>query len=117
MSEKRLVPKRRFKGFEGEWDNTTFNNLLDSSEGIRRGPFGSALKKNLFVSDSDYVVYELQNAIYDNYNYRYFITKEKYEELIKFSFKEGVFMMSGAGTIGALSMVTIGIKLEFIVQY
>src|SRR5690625_5499073 len=106
MSEKRLVPKRRFKGFEGEWDNTTFNNLLDSSEGIRRGPFGSALKKNLFVSDSDYVVYEQHNAIYDNYNYRYFITKEKYEELIKFSLKEGDFIMIDAGIIRAIYMVT-----------
>ena len=85
-------------------------DLLDTQNGIRRGPFGSSLKKDSFVKKSDYVVYEQQNAIYDNYETRYFISKEKYNELIRFNIQPGDFIMSGAGTIGRISMVPDGIK-------
>lgn len=110
MTEKRLVPKRRFEGFTGEWKKKQYNDLLDKSEGIRRGPFGSALKKEFFVSNSNYVVYEQQNAIHDRYKTRYNITKQKYNELYRFSIKENDFIMSGAGTIGRISRVPRGIK-------
>ena len=83
---------------------------MDSKDGIRRGPFGSALKKDLFVKESEYVVYEQQNAIYDRFDTRYNITEEKYNELIKFKVEPGDFIMSGAGTIGRISMVPNSIK-------
>lgn len=104
------VPKLRFKEFDGEWEEKDFEELLEAKDGIRRGPFGSALKKEFFVPESDYVVYEQQNAIYDKYTTRYNITKDKYEELNKFSLKPGDFIMSGAGTIGRISKVPKGIK-------
>jgi len=104
------VPKLRFKEFDGEWEERYFEELLEAKDGIRRGPFGSALKKEFFVSESDYVVYEQQNAIYNKYTTRYNITKEKYEELIKFNLNPGDFIMSGAGTIGRISKVPKGIK-------
>ncbi|TDR52803.1 restriction endonuclease subunit S [Paenilisteria rocourtiae] len=104
------VPKVRFAGFEEEWALRKFHNLVDTNNGIRRGPFGSALKKDLFVKESDYVVYEQQNAIYNKYETRYNITKDKYEELIKFKVLPGDFIMSGAGTIGRISLVPEGIK-------
>jgi len=113
MSEaKKRVPKRRFKEFlnAGDWEQRKFLDLLDTQNGIRRGPFGSSLKKDSFVKKSDYVVYEQQNAIYDNYETRYFISKEKYNELIRFNIQPGDFIMSGAGTIGRISMVPDGIK-------
>lgn len=116
MEEKKLVPKRRFGGFEGEWEKDIFSELLNEADGVRRGPFGSALKKDTFVKESDYVVYEQQNAIYDHYAYRYHITKEKYEELIRFKLQEGDFIMSGAGTIGAISRAPKGIELGVINQ-
>ena len=84
--------------------------MLDKNDGVRRGPFGSSLKKEIFVENSDYVVYEQQNAIYDNYKTRYNISKEKFDELHKFSLKENDFIMSGAGTIGRISRVPKGIK-------
>ena len=84
--------------------------MLDPQNGIRRGPFGSSLKKDSFVKKSDYVVYEQQNAIYDNYETRYYISREKYNELIRFNIQPGDFIMSGAGTIGRISMVPDGIK-------
>src|SRR5690625_5060800 len=116
MKQKELVPKRRFKGFTDEWKICKYNDLLDKSEGIRRGPFGSALKKECFVPNSDYVVYEQQNAIYDRYNTRYNITKQKYEELYRFILNEDDFIMSGAGTIGRISRVPSGIKSGVINQ-
>lgn len=104
------VPKLRFKEFDGEWEEKSFAELLDDRDGIRRGPFGSALKKEIFVPESDYVVYEQQNAIYDKYTTRYNITRDKYEELIKFSLNPGDYIMSGAGTIGRISRVPKDIK-------
>ena len=92
------------------WEQRKFVDLLDPQTGIRRGPFGSSLKKDSFVKKSDYVVYEQQNAIYDNYETRYFISREKYNELIRFNIQPGDFIMSGAGTIGRISMVPDGIK-------
>ncbi|WP_127133854.1 restriction endonuclease subunit S [Veillonella caviae] len=103
-------PELRFPGFTDAWEQRKFLDLLDAQYGIRRGPFGSSLKKDSFVKKSDYVVYEQQNAIYDNYETRYFISKEKYNELIRFNIQPGDFIMSGAGTIGRISMVPDGIK-------
>lgn len=116
MKQNELVPKRRFKRFNDEWKVNSFNDLLDELEGIRRGPFGSALKKEYFIPHSNYVVYEQQNAIYDKYQTRYYITKQKYEELSRFSINENDFIMSGAGTIGRISKVPKGIKKGVINQ-
>ena len=103
-------PRIRFRGFTEDWEQRKFLDLLDPQNGIRRGPFGSSLKKDSFVKKSDYVVYEQQNAIYDNYETRYYISREKYNELIRFNIQPGDFIMSGAGTIGRISMVPDGIK-------
>ena len=103
-------PKRRFKEFKNDWEQRKFTYLLDKKDGIRRGPFGSALKKSSFVKESQYTVYEQQNAIYDKFDTRYNITKEKFDELHKFQLVPGDFIMSGAGTIGRISRVPNGIK-------
>src|SRR5699024_12707061 len=105
MEEKRLVPKKRFKHREAEWNKLEFNQLLNENDGIRRGPFGSALKKEFFVKNSKYVVYEQQNAIYDHFNTRYNISKDKFEELNRFELEPNDFIMSGAGTIGSIARV------------
>lgn len=83
---------------------------MDKEDGIRRGPFGSAIKKEFFVAESDYVVYEQYNAIYNKFKTRYNINKEKYIELIKFCINPGDFLLSGAGTIGKIARVPEGIK-------
>ena len=104
------IPKIRFNNSKIDWQQVKFKNLLNSEEGIRRGPFGSALKKELFVQNSEYVVYEQQNAIYDHFNTRYRISEEKYHELKKFILLPGDYIMSGAGTIGKISLVPEGIE-------
>ncbi|MDK7202876.1 restriction endonuclease subunit S [Streptococcus sp. UMB1203] len=112
MKKQINVPSIIFSRFneDSSWKLKKFKELLDPTEGIRRGPFGSALKKELFVQNSEYVVYEQQNAIYDHFNTRYRISEEKYHELKKFMLLPGDFIMSGAGTIGKISLVPEGIE-------
>lgn len=112
MKKQINVPSIIFSRFneDSSWKSKKFKELLDPTEGIRRGPFGSALKKELFVQNSEYVVYEQQNAIYDHFNTRYRISEEKYHELKKFILLPGDFIMSGAGTIGKISLVPEGIE-------
>ena len=107
MKKQINVPSIIFSRFneDSSWKSKKFKELLDPTEGIRRGPFGSALKKEFFVQNSEYVVYEQQNAIYDHFNTRYRISEEKYHELNKFMLSSGDFIMSGAGTIGKISLV------------
>ncbi|MEJ6521802.1 restriction endonuclease subunit S [Shewanella baltica] len=106
----KTIPEIRFKGFSGEWEEIKFSEIFNEKDGIRRGPFGGSIKKEMFVSKSDYVVYEQRNAIYDRYDTRYNISKEKYQELINFSLASGDFIMSGAGTIGRVSRVPDDVK-------
>ncbi|MCI1895002.1 MAG: restriction endonuclease subunit S [Lactobacillus sp.] len=110
INKKRVVPQLRFRGFTDDWEQRKFSWMLDVDDGIRRGPFGSALKKSLFVPESPYAVYEQQNAIYDRYDTRYNISEKTFHELSKFEIRPGDFIMSGSGTIGRISRVPEGIK-------
>lgn len=64
-----------------------------------RGPFGGALKKEIFRSEG-YVVYEQQHAIYRNLDFRYYIDKNKFLELKRFAVRPGDMIVSCSGTIG-----------------
>ncbi|UVJ12468.1 restriction endonuclease subunit S [Staphylococcus aureus] len=99
----------RFKDENGndypEWENVMLQKVLkDKTEGIKRGPFGGALKKDIFV-ESGYAVYEQRNAIYDISNFRYYIDENKYNEMISFSVQPNDIIMSCSGTIGRLSLI------------
>lgn len=71
---------------------------------FRKGPFGSALKKSIFVKDSErsIKVYEQKNAIQKSTELgEYFITNEYYESKMKgFTVNGGDIIISCAGTIG-----------------
>ena len=86
------------------WTWVKLNDVLALENGaIRRGPFGSSLKKSFFVpkSEDTYKVYEQGNAINHTINYgSYYISSQKYEELQSFSIRPGDIIISGAGTIG-----------------
>ena len=107
--KKHPQPELRFKGFSGDWEQRKFSEILAKSDGLRRGPFGSALKKEFFISSSEYTVYEQNNAIYNTWKTRYFITPEKFQELHKFQLMPGDFILSGAGTIGRIAQVPANI--------
>ena len=71
----------------------------------KKGPFGSVLKKEIFVpkSENSVKVYEQQNAINKNWKLeRYFITKEYASELKAFETHSGDILVSCAGTIGEM---------------
>ncbi|HCZ0035664.1 TPA: restriction endonuclease subunit S [Staphylococcus aureus] len=99
----------RFKDENGndypEWENVMLQKVLkDKTEGIKRGPFGGALKKDTFV-ESGYAVYEQRNAIYDISNFRYYINENKYKEMQSFSVQPNDIIMSCSGTIGRLALI------------
>ena len=78
-------------------------DLVSGKDGLRRGPFGSAIKKAFFVPDG-FKVYEQGNAINnDPYRGHYYITQEKYEELKNFHIKPHDLLVSCSGvTLGRI---------------
>ena len=96
------VPNLRFKEFQGEWEKCTFDKIAQ----YKKGPFGSALKKDIFVPQSkDTIkVYEQQNAIKKDWTLsRYYITKGYFNSHMKqFVAKAGDLIVSCAGTIGEI---------------
>ncbi|HFK1496560.1 TPA: restriction endonuclease subunit S [Bacillus paranthracis] len=70
---------------------------------FKRGPFGSAIKKSMFVpkGKDTYKVYEQGNAIRKTINYgSYYISREDFENLKGFEVNAGDIIVSCAGTIG-----------------
>lgn len=107
-------PKYRFPEFknDGDWKS----KQLDSLCKFVRGPFGGALKKEIFVKEG-FAVYEQSQAIYNQFEvFRYFITKEKYEELKRFAVKANDIIMSCSGTMGKFSIVPNNFKKGVINQ-
>ena len=93
------VPEMRFEGFTEPWEQRKFGDLAE----YKKGPFGSALKKDIFVpkSDATVKVYEQQNAINKDWRLeRYFITQEYANKLSGFRVEGGDIIVSCAGTIG-----------------
>ncbi|WP_251217354.1 restriction endonuclease subunit S [Bacillus cereus] len=87
------------------WRKFTLKEVMDEKTGFKRGPFGGALKKEIFV-DCGYAVYEQQHVINNNFkNIRYFIDAEKYRELISFKIKKDDILVSCSGTVGRIALV------------
>ena len=95
-------PKIRFKGFTEDWEQRKFDDLAD----YKKGPFGSAITKDMFVpqSDDSIKVYEQQNAINKDWSLaRYFLPKEyALTKLKSFEVHGGDIIVSCAGTIGEI---------------
>lgn len=87
-----------------EWEVLTFE-MLCTPNSIVRGPFGGALKKEIFIS-SGFKVYEQRNAIYQTLKIGdYYIDKKKYDEMKRFAIKKGDFIVSCSGTIGKIFQI------------
>lgn len=83
-----------------DWDVKSIVSLVDKNYGIKIGPFGSQLKKEL-LTKKGYKVYGQEN-IYENnvaIGKRY-ISPEHYKKLISCQLKSGDFVISMMGTIG-----------------
>ncbi|WP_273977260.1 restriction endonuclease subunit S [Vibrio parahaemolyticus] len=88
-------------------------NIVDlaakEKHAIKRGPFGGALKKDIFV-DSGYLVYEQYHALNNDFKFaRYFIDESKYQELEAFKVSVGDIIISCSGVnLGRLAIVPEG---------
>lgn len=75
---------------------------ITMKDGLIRGPFGGALKKEFFTNNG-FKVYEQKNAIYKNVLLgKYYINYSKFNELKRFEVKENDFILSCSGTIGKI---------------
>ena len=99
---KKAVLKKAFEKGEPK----TFPDIISKEKhSMKRGPFGGSLKKEIFVP-SGYLVYEQYHPINNDFKFgRYFITKEKFEEMKGFSVKPGDFLISCSGTIGKIAEI------------
>ena len=86
----------------------------------KKGPFGSALTKSMFIpkSDDSIKVYEQKNAIQKDFSLGdYYISKEYYEDKMKsFTVESGDLIVSCAGTIGETYVMPDNIELGIINQ-
>jgi type I restriction enzyme S subunit len=89
------------------WVWASWEMVLESTEcAFKRGPFGSALTKAIFV-EKGFKVYEQYCPINDDCSFaRYYITPEKFEELRAFEVKAGDYLISCSGvTLGRITRV------------
>lgn len=98
------------------WKWERFGNLGS----YRKGPFGSALTKSIFVKDSpgSVKVYEQKNAIRKDASLgEYYISREYYENKMRsFRVLPGDIIVSCAGTIGETYVLPDGIREGIINQ-
>ena len=104
--------------YDGKFDMKTLPEIVsDNKNSIKRGPFGGALKKDDFVEDG-YLVYEQRHAIHNDFEYeKYYITQEKYKDMIGFKVVPGDLIISCSGvTLGRIAEVPKGAKEGIINQ-
>lgn len=94
--------KENYKLPQG-WKMETLGEILSSDKySIKRGPFGSSLKKSFFV-EKGIRIFEQYNPINNDPHWkRYFISHEKFKELEAFKATEGDLLISCSGTLGKI---------------
>lgn len=96
------IPKIRFNGFTNAWKEYNFGDLAD----YKKGPFGSAITKDMFVPQNQNTikVYEQQNAINKDWKLERYFLPEEYvlSKLKSFEVHSGDIIISCAGTIGEI---------------
>ncbi|MFC4818113.1 restriction endonuclease subunit S [Flavobacterium sp. GCM10023249] len=103
---------------EKYWKTKTIEELTKKEKGsIKRGPFGGALKKEIFVEEG-YLVYEQFHALNNDFSMaRYFINEEKFNELKGFEVKPGDIIISCSGVyLGKLAVIPKNAKKGIINQ-
>lgn len=103
---------------EKSWKTKTIEDITKKEKGsIKRGPFGGALKKEIFVKNG-YLVYEQFHALNNDFSMaRYFINQDKFNELRGFEVKPGDIIISCSGVyLGKLAIVPKDAKKGIINQ-
>ncbi|WP_343330852.1 restriction endonuclease subunit S [Polaribacter staleyi] len=111
------VLDKEFGRLAKKYKTKTLPNVVKKDRhSIKRGPFGSALKKAFFV-EKGYKVYEQKNAIKNDFSLgHYYINDEKFEELKGFQVVPGDLIISCSGTIGKIAIAPKNIKKGIINQ-
>jgi type I restriction enzyme M protein len=103
--------KPTFK-IDPEWETVELGDVCK----FVRGPFGGALKKEIFV-EKGYKVYEQKHAIQNNFTIgEYYITSDKFQEMKRFEIKSGDLIVSCSGTTGKIAIVPQNIERGIINQ-
>lgn len=100
------------------WEIKNIEEITKSNKSsIKRGPFGGALKKEIFV-DEGYLVYEQYHALNNDFSMsRYFIDENKFQELKGFEVNPGDIIISCSGVyLGKLAIVPKGARKGIINQ-
>lgn len=103
---------------EKGWEVKTIEQLVvKSKHAIKRGPFGGALKKEIFV-DSGYFVYEQFHALNNDFSFgRYFINEDDFQRLKTFEVSSGDIIISCSGVyLGKLAILPENSKKGIINQ-
>ncbi|MDN3493512.1 restriction endonuclease subunit S [Winogradskyella bathintestinalis] len=100
------------------WKTNTIEQLVVNEKGsIKRGPFGGALKKEIFV-EQGYLVYEQYHALNNDFNFeRYYIDDKNFKRLKGFEVKPGDIIISCSGVyLGKLAIIPKDAKKGIINQ-
>jgi len=93
-----------------EWKVLKLKYLLRNQDGIKIGPFGSALKLEMMVEDG-YKVYGQENAIKDDFEIgKRYITQEKFLEMESYKLQPGDIIITMMGTTGKSKVVPENIQ-------
>ena len=88
-----------------DWKTPHIPEIVSKSDGMKIGPFGSQLKKEL-LTDSGYKVYGQENVFDKNMNLgNRFINKDHFDKLRTCELRSGDFIISMMGTIGKTMIV------------
>ncbi|WP_339916926.1 restriction endonuclease subunit S [Yeosuana marina] len=101
-----------------EWETKTIEKLVLKEKGsIKRGPFGGALKKEIFVNEG-YLVYEQYHALNNDFDFeRYYIDDNHFKKLKGFEVKPGDIIISCSGVyLGKLAIIPENAKKGIINQ-
>lgn len=89
-----------------KWNISLVENIAkDNKHSIKAGPFGSSLKKEYYV-EQGYKIYGQEQVIRDDLAFGdYYISEQKYKELISCKVSIGDVLISLVGTYGKISIV------------
>jgi len=101
-----------------EWDYVELEKLTDEKSAIRMGPFGSSLKKEELVGKGIMTLW-IENIVNNEFSwdYKQYITKEKFEELRGFEVKPDDVLITMMGTVGRVAIVPKDIGTAIITSH
>lgn len=100
-----------------KWVSLTIPDIVAKQRNsIKRGPFGSSIKKEYFAP-SGYKIYEQKNVIYNDFNLgTYFISEDKFHQMEDFELKSGDILITCSGTIGKIAIAPQNLERGIINQ-